>query len=115
MDIIYIGAFLHLFDFDRQKKIIAQLVKLLRKKAGSFVFGRNIAAEQAGNFRMGSFDWDLFRHSPETMKTLWSHAPDGHWDVNAELMPYRSEGWDNKHRGWEGDETKEMKFVVTRL
>lgn len=115
VDIIYVGAFLHLFDFEKQLKVMAQLVKLLRKKPGSLVFGRNIAADKGGDFRMESFDWDLFRHSPDTMQALWNQAPEGQWKVDAELMPYRSEGWDNKNRGWEGDETKEMRFVVTRV
>ncbi|KAJ5722257.1 hypothetical protein N7488_000292 [Penicillium malachiteum] len=42
VDVIYAGAFLHLFDFEKQLKIMAQLVKLLRKKPGSLVFGRNL-------------------------------------------------------------------------
>lgn len=115
VDVIYVGAFLHLFDFDSQVRVMAQLVRLLRKSPGSLVFGRNIAATKGGDFRMESFDWDLFRHSPDTMRALWDRAPEGQWGVQADLMPYRSEGWDSRHRGWEGDETKEMKFVVRRL
>ena len=115
VDIIYVGAFLHLFDFAKQMKVVAQLVKLLKKRPGSLVFGRNIAAEKGGDFRIESFGRDLFRHSPETMRELWGRAPEGRWDADAELIPYRSEGWDSKHKGWEGDGTKEMRFVVRRL
>lgn len=93
---------------------MSQLVKLLSKKPGSIVFGRNLAADNAGNFRMSSFDWDLYRHNIESMEKLWNRAPDGSWSVSAELIPYKSEGWDKDHRGWEGDETKEMRFVVSR-
>ncbi|KAF7628457.1 hypothetical protein AFLA_003813 [Aspergillus flavus NRRL3357] len=115
IDIIYVGAFLHLFDIEKQALVVARLVELLRRRPGSIVFGRNLGAERGGAFRMKTLGWDVFRHSRETMRLLWEGAPEGDWRVDAELMEYRSEGWDDSRRGWVGDETKEMRFVVRRL
>ncbi|KAB8224868.1 hypothetical protein BDV33DRAFT_187854 [Aspergillus novoparasiticus] len=97
--IIYVGAFLHLFDIEKQGFVVAQLVKLLRKRPGSIVFGRNLGADQGGAFGMKKLGWDVFRHSRETMRLLWEGAPEGDWRVDAELMEYRSEGWDDSRRG----------------
>ncbi|EIT81835.1 hypothetical protein AO1008_08037 [Aspergillus oryzae 100-8] len=115
IDVIYVGAFLHLFDIEKQALVVARLVELLRRRPGSIVFGRNLGAERGGAFRMKTLGWDVFRHSRETMRLLWEGAPEGDWRVDAELMEYRSEGWDDSRRGWVGDETKEMRFVVRRL
>ncbi|PIG84938.1 hypothetical protein AARAC_005630, partial [Aspergillus arachidicola] len=67
IDIIYVGAFLLLFDIEKQALVVAQVVKLLRKRAGSIMFGRNLGAEQDGAFCTKKLGWDVFRHSRETM------------------------------------------------
>ncbi|KAH8799096.1 hypothetical protein F5884DRAFT_742654 [Xylogone sp. PMI_703] len=113
VDIIYVGAFLHLFNFEKQQFVVAQLVKLLRKRKGSLVFGRNIAADNAGDFHLDEFD--VFRHNQSTIRELWEQTHEGKWEVSSEVTRYESEGWDNKYRGWEGGETKEMKFIARRL
>lgn len=115
VDIIYLGSFLHLFDFQKQKIVVAQLVTLLRKKKGSLVFGRNLGADQGGEFHMNALGWDLYRHSEQTIRNLWADAPEGDWEVSAELTRYESEGWDNGRRGWQGDDIKQMYFVASRL
>ncbi|KAH6652735.1 hypothetical protein BKA67DRAFT_518946 [Truncatella angustata] len=114
VDIIYLGSFLHLFSFDKQKVVVEQLIRLLRKRPGSLVFGRHLGADQGGEFNMKSLGWDLYRHSEETIRLLWDEAPDGPWDVSAQLTRYESEGWDNNRRGWQGDEVKQMNFVAAR-
>lgn len=115
IDIIYLGSFLHLFDFEKQKLIVGQLTKLLRKSPGSLVFGRHLGADQGGEFHMKSLGWDLYRHSQDTISKLWEQAPDGKWTVDSQLTRYASNSWDDTRRGWQGDEIKQMNFVATRL
>ncbi|XWW92241.1 hypothetical protein V2A60_000164 [Cordyceps javanica] len=115
VDIIYLGSFLHLFDFQKQAVVVSQLVKLLRKRQGSLVFGRHLGADEGGEFRMDSLGWDLYRHSDATIQKLWKQAPEGQWEVSSDLTRYESEGWDNSRRGWQGNEIKQMSFVATRL
>ncbi|CAI7598061.1 unnamed protein product [Penicillium pancosmium] len=115
VDVIYLGSFLHLFDFEKQKIVVSQLTKLLRRKKGSLVFGRNLGADQGGAFRMNALGWDLYRHSEQTIRKLWAEAPDGDWAVSAELTRYQSEGWDDGRRSWQGDEIKQMYFSAVRI
>ena len=114
IDIIFLGSFLHLFSFEQQKVIIAQLVKVLRKRKDVLVFGRHLATERGGVLRTNSLGWSLYHHSPETIRQLWETAPVGEWEVSAKLVRYESEGWDNGAKWQGGDEIKQMVFSARR-
>ncbi|KAK4646999.1 uncharacterized protein QC761_0024760 [Podospora bellae-mahoneyi] len=116
VDIIFLGSFLHLFSFEQQVAIVAQLNKLLRPKAGSLVFGRHMATEEKGGvLRRNALGWDLYHHSSETIKQLWDTAPDGKWDVSSTLVPYKSEGWDNGVNWQGGNDVRQQYFSAKRL
>ncbi|KAK8859631.1 hypothetical protein PGQ11_010365 [Apiospora arundinis] len=127
VDIIYLGSFLHLFSETQQKVVVRQLCRLLRPRAGSMVFGRNLGAGKGGPFHMKSIGWDLYRHDPHTISDLFNQGhddedgPEGdnaervQWKVVSSLTRYGSDNWDNDRRGWYGDETKQMMFTATRL
>jgi hypothetical protein len=116
VDIIFVGSFLHLFTFEQQKVIVAQLCKLLRKKEGSLVFGRHMATEEkGGTLRKNALGWDLYHHSPDTIRQLWQGAPDGRWDVTSNLVPYASEGWSNGVNWQGGNHVRQQYFSAIRL
>lgn len=116
IDIIFAGSFLHLFSFEQQKVIVAQLGKLLRPKKGSLVFGRHMAtAEQGGTIRKNALGWDLYHHSPDTIRQLWDTAPDGQWEVSSNLVDYASESWDNGVNWQGGNHVKQQYFAAKRL
>jgi hypothetical protein len=48
IDIIYAGAFLHLFGYAEQLEICKQIVKLLRDKKDSLLLGRQVGNLEAG-------------------------------------------------------------------
>ncbi|KAK6836469.1 hypothetical protein PG987_006964 [Apiospora arundinis] len=120
-------GFLHLFSETQQKVVVRQLCRLLRPRAGSMVFGRNLGAGKGGPFHMKSIGWDLYRHDPHTISDLFNqghndeNGPEGdnaervQWKVVSSLTRYGSDNWDNDRRGWYGDETKQMMFTATRL
>ncbi|KAF2823436.1 hypothetical protein CC86DRAFT_422289 [Ophiobolus disseminans] len=111
IDIIFVGSFLHLFTFDQQKVVLAQLCKLLRHREGSLVFGRHVATEgKGGTLRMDTLGWDVYHHSPDTIRQLWDTAPEGEWEVTSELMPYASEGWSNGVNWQGGNHVKQQYF-----
>jgi SAM-dependent methyltransferase len=114
IDIIFLGSFLHLFSFDKQKAVVAQIEKLLKKRRGSLVFGRHMAAENGGSFRKNALGWDLYHHSPETIRQLFDEDPEGTWKVDSELVTYGSEGWD-KGRNWQGNDVKQQNFWAKKL
>ncbi|KAK8078904.1 hypothetical protein PG994_002711 [Apiospora phragmitis] len=129
VDIVYLGSFLHLFSEPQQRVVVKQLRRLLRPRAGSMVFGRNLGAGKGGPFRMESIGWDLYRHDPQTIADLFQSSydegeidgggaggqPNTPWEVNSSLGRYGSANWDDDRRGWKGDETKQMIFTATRL
>lgn len=116
VDVIFLGSFLHLFSFEQQKAIVAQLTRLLRPREGSMVFGRHMATEQkGGTLRKNALGWDLYHHSPDTIRQLWDSAPEGEWEVDSVLVPYASEGWDNGVNWQGGDGVKQQYFSARRL
>jgi len=115
IDMIYLGSFLHLFNTVQQRIIVKKLSKLLVAKPGVLVFGRNLGAEQGGEYRMESLSWDLYRHSNETIRELWEGEGEAEWKIESSLSRYESAGWDDSRRGWQGNETKQMMFTAERL
>ncbi|KAK7959768.1 Methyltransferase [Apiospora aurea] len=131
VDIVYLGSFLHLFSEPQQRVVVRQLRRLLRPRAGSMVFGRNLGAGKGGPFRMESIGWDLYRHDPNTIADLFQSSYDeaetidpyangggeakAQWEVTSSLGRYGSANWDDDRRGWQGDETKQMMFTAIRL
>ncbi|KAG8158148.1 hypothetical protein KVR01_011909 [Diaporthe batatas] len=115
VDIIFVGSFLHLFSFEQQQAIVAQLVRLLRPGPGSLVFGRHMATtEKGGVTTTNALGWSLFHHSEDTMAQLWATAPEGKWEVSSELVQYQSEAWDNGVKWQGGDEVKQQYFSAKR-
>ncbi|KAJ5607160.1 hypothetical protein N7537_003779 [Penicillium hordei] len=115
IDMIYLGNFLHLFGFKEQRAIVARLGRLLVPRAGSVVFGRNISAEQGGPFFMESLGWDMYRHSDQTIKELWSTVDVGLWEVHSQLSGYETATTLGERSGdWQGGDTKQMSFWVVR-
>ncbi|KAK8029765.1 Methyltransferase [Apiospora rasikravindrae] len=116
VDIVYLGSFLHLFSEPQQRVVVRQLRRLLRPRAGSMVFGRNLGAGKGGPFRMESIGWDLH---PTRKGGINSGRVDGEhdvkWEVTSSLGRYGSANWDDDRRGWQGDETKQMMFTAIQL
>jgi hypothetical protein len=108
---VYLGSFLHLFSFERQRVIVARLGELLVPRA-AVVFGRCIGALQGGEFFLESLGWDMFRHSEETMRELWGPG----WEVHCQLEGYEAAavGLKEEMGDWQGDTTMQMTFWVTR-
>lgn len=117
IDMIYMGAFLHLFGYDEQKTIVAKILKLLRDRKGSLVFGRNVGAEEGGSIRLNA-NWDLFGHSDATIKKLWKEeaAGEGEWEVDSHLVSFvRGDMMDGKERPvGQDDRIRMMYFSATR-
>ncbi|KAK0644352.1 hypothetical protein B0T16DRAFT_333808 [Cercophora newfieldiana] len=90
VDIIYTGAFFHLFGIEEQEKVAARVVQLLAPKPGSMVIGRQSGHEEAGEFgRAGDKSGRKhFRHNPQSWKALWDRVGErtgSKWSVEADL------------------------------
>ncbi|OJJ07624.1 hypothetical protein ASPVEDRAFT_155429 [Aspergillus versicolor CBS 583.65] len=117
IDIVHMGAFLHLFSYDQQKVIIAKVTKLLRGCKGSLAFGRHAGAEEGGPISLNT-KWDLFAHSDATLKKLWNEegAGKGEWEVNTQLVPFEDNEVMDGKAGSVGrdDRIRMMYFSATR-
>ncbi|KAK1760381.1 hypothetical protein QBC47DRAFT_4519 [Echria macrotheca] len=90
MDIIYTGAFFHLFSLKEQEQIAERVVQLLAPQAGSMVVGRQSGSEEAGEFsRAGDKSGrSHFRHNSESWRELWKRVGERtgtEWVVEADL------------------------------
>ncbi|KAK3385782.1 hypothetical protein B0H63DRAFT_560306 [Podospora didyma] len=90
INIVYTGAFFHLFSLEEQEKAAARIVSLLVPQAGSLIIGRQSGSEEAGpHSRSGDkSDSAPFRHNPETWKALWDRIGERtgtSWEVDADL------------------------------
>ena len=90
LDVVYTGAFFHLFDLAEQETVARRVVQLLAPKKGSMVIGRQSGSEVAGEFsRAGDKSGRKhFRHNAESWKELWERvgkATGSRWEVEADV------------------------------
>jgi len=118
IDIIYAGAFFHLFGWDEQKRIAIRLVSLLRPAPESMVVGR-----QTGNLKPGAFPHldkpgsTMYRHDPETFAKLWEDVgmeTGTRWEVEAVLDGVEGIGMNPKSGQWLDVNTRRLQFTVRR-
>ena len=120
INIIYAGAFFHLFGLEEQKKIATRVVQLLVSQPGSMVCGQQSGNEKPGEYgRKGDTSGRTsFRHSSQSWKELWEHVGEitgSKWEVEANLdspefiLP-APEGQRQAENGPQG-----LRFVVKRL
>ncbi|PQE32764.1 methyltransferase domain-containing protein [Rutstroemia sp. NJR-2017a WRK4] len=114
-DMIYLGSFLHLFNAQQQRAIARKVNRMLKPKAGSMAFGRNLGAEEGGEYHLKTIGWDMYRHSNETIRKLWEHENEGKWQIDSFLTKNESEVWDKSRRGWQESTTQMMVFVAKRV
>ena len=93
IDFVYAGSFFHLFSWDDQLKICKGMIKVLKPRKGSTVFGRqtgNLKAQEikpmfAGNVSIMPVTW---RHDVDSFRRLWDTAGEEtgtKWETWAEL------------------------------
>lgn len=90
INVIYTGAFFHLFSLPEQEKIALRLVQLLAPQPGSLIVGRQSGSEDSGEFsRAGDTSGRKhFRHNPQSWKELWDRIGDmtgTRWSVDANV------------------------------
>lgn len=123
VDIIYTGAFFHLFSLEEQEKVAARVIQLLVPKPGSMVIGRQTGSEEAGEFsRAGDKSGrSHFRHNPQSWKELWHRVGERtgtRWDVEADLSApeYTLSAPEGKSKEIQSKmNSSGLRFVVRRL
>ena len=129
-DMMHIGSFLHLFPLDGQKRAAMALVKLLKKKKGTLIIGRQHGSKKAkevqnylykptkeneNNGRLATF----FNHDSESFAHMWEEIGEQtglKFEVGTEWGTWGSaNGMDSAYYNlwsWEDKETLRFKFWV---
>jgi hypothetical protein len=90
MNIIYTGAFFHLFSLEDQEKIALRVVQLLVPQPGALIVGRQSGSEVSGEFAKSGDKSGRkhFRHNAQSWKELWDRVGErtgSRWLVEADL------------------------------
>lgn len=117
MDIIFVGSFLHLFDWDQQVSVAKAIVKLLQPRPNSMAFGHHLGSVHSGTYPYGLRpSASIFKHDIASFQQLWRHvgeATGSQWTVEATLEPMKPSGF-NKDGKWGDRDGRLMRFCVRR-
>ena len=118
IDAVYAASFLHLFGWDDQVKICKRMIKTLRPRKGSLVFGRqtgNLKGQEVRNTpTVGKDSPMIWRHDVESFAKLWEVAgreTGTKWKTWGELD--EAEGMTTGH--WGEDGLRRLRFEVERV
>ncbi|KAL1965928.1 hypothetical protein VTN77DRAFT_5061 [Rasamsonia byssochlamydoides] len=113
VDIIYTGAFFHLFDLEQQLQIARRVVTLLRDKPGVLILGRQVGNVVPGHYPRRSGDGLRYRHDAASWTKLWEQVGEEtgtKWKVDASLLEASAErGWK-----WHDENSRLLRFAVRR-
>ena len=114
MDVVYMGLFLHHFDFDTCVRVCARVTRLLKPKKDSLVMGVQVGSLEADKkpipIPSGGI---LYRQDIKSMERVWAEVgklTGTEWKVDARLE--RGKGFGEK---WQIEGTRRLGFEVWRL
>jgi hypothetical protein len=115
MDIIHVGLFLHLFDWEGQRKACERMVRMLKKQSGVLVLGHQFGNLNPKDIPFGTSQ-KVFRHDESSFERLWKEVGQNtgsQWTVKVTLD--RGMGIAERKRPWDDENTRRMKFEVRRV
>ena len=113
IDVIYAASFLHLFSWDNQIKVCKRMIKVLKPKKGSTVFGRQVGEVKATERKRWASGQDVWRHDEESFIRMWQVVGEEtgtKWGVETDMLS----GWGlgGSHTG---NEVRRLWFEVVRV
>jgi hypothetical protein len=114
-EFIHIGLFLHLFDWEGQKKACVAIVELLKNEKGVLVLGQQVGSLTPGQVPKSSGS-SMFKHNATTFEKMWKEVGEAtgtEWEVRASLDV--GLGIEQKKRNWDDPNTRRLTFEVERL
>lgn len=114
IDIIHIGLFLHLWDWDLQLRACEAIVGILKQEKGVRVLGQQMATIEPGPVKNGQKT--LYKHDDKSFKKLWEEVGEKtgtKWMVTATLD--QGLGIGQGKRKWDTDTTRRLVFEAVRI
>ncbi|KAE8445452.1 hypothetical protein EG329_013342 [Mollisiaceae sp. DMI_Dod_QoI] len=115
LDVVHIGLFLHLFDWEGQRRACERMVGLLKKQKGVMVLGHQIGNIKPQDVPFGTSQ-KVFRHDGKSFEQLWKEVGENtgsEWSVRATMD--QGMGIDEKKRPWDDEHTRRLTFEVERV
>jgi ubiquinone/menaquinone biosynthesis C-methylase UbiE len=115
MNIVYIGLFLHLFDWEGQRKALERIVRLLKPEKGVLVLGQQVGSLVACDVKFEG-EKNVIRHDLASFEKLWKEVGERtgtEWVIQAKLD--EGLGIGNGKRVWDIQETRRLVFEVVRV
>ncbi|KAG0123783.1 hypothetical protein HOY82DRAFT_494850 [Tuber indicum] len=88
MDIIHLGQFLHLFNWQEQVRAATNVAGFLSPAKGSLIVGHQVGSVITGEFPLPWVEdkvHTVFVHDESSFKELWKQVP-GEWEVEFEFV-----------------------------
>ena len=117
IDIIHASSLLHLFTWEEQINVATRLVGFTKAKAGSMIIGRQVGAENAGEYRGLNEESTSYRHNVESFEKFWADVGEktgSSWKTIARLDTQDIVAGLNLSQNWMEPGTRRLHFVVTR-
>ena len=111
INILHTSAFFHLFDLERQKKVVNAVLRLVSTKPGTIIFGRQVG-NTVPEFRKHpwrSTDYGLYSHNEESFRSMFAEVAGEGWDIKT-LFVTRPENLASN-----GGLYGRLRFTITRL
>ena len=117
VDIVYIGSFLHLWEWQRQVRAARMIMGLTRP--GALVIGCQLGRVKGHEVRTG---WKnggktYFMHDGETIKRLWNEASDltnTEWEVDSEIVKVKELLPEPRDTAWMSEDARGLLFEAKR-
>ncbi|KAK2607600.1 hypothetical protein N8I77_006263 [Diaporthe amygdali] len=113
VDYIHIGMVLHLFNWEKQRELLENLVKLLKAEPpGSMILGQTLG-DLKGQLRPGG---KMFVHDEDTFKKMWAEISE-RTGLKFECRPFLDAGLgiSEARRKWDCSTTRRLAFEVERV
>jgi SAM-dependent methyltransferase len=127
VDIIWIGAVLHLFSWENQVKAVKNMLRLLSPHPHSLIVGRVLGNTHTGEWAVGGVGTEnrgsrvtYYGHNKDTFKKMFHEATDAmgeKWQIEVESIPLKIDDF-VKVSGAEGslpEGSIDLRFVATKL
>ncbi|CAG8977469.1 hypothetical protein HYALB_00011818 [Hymenoscyphus albidus] len=114
MDIVHLGLFLHLFDWDKQVEACEKVIRLLKPEKRVLIIGQQMGMLEAREDIRGTKK--IFAHNVESFKRLWieiGQKTQTEWNVKAQLDDGLAPSEENGQ--WIPPDRRRLVFEVERL
>ena len=104
VDIMVLGDFLHLFNWDESVDLICHLIKLGKSLKGTMIIGKNVGNRHGLDVRHGwTNSGTCFLHNEKTFQAMWQEVEQRTgtcWDIDVRMAELGVDPWWSTKEHW---------------